>query len=68
MSDFSKISENDLWYIAALLQKKRLQKPYLEAPKSGGTTCLTLLVQHMLSSKVANSVANPGSRIRQVMP
>ena len=35
---------------------------------SAGTTCLTLLVQHMCSSNVANHVANSISRIRLAMP
>ena len=35
---------------------------------SGGATCLTLLVQRMVSSKVANNVADSIRRVRQVMP
>ena len=35
---------------------------------SGGATCLTLLVQRVLSSKVANHAANCIICIRQVMP
>ena len=34
---------------------------------SGGTTCLTLLVQRGFSSKVAHHAASSISRIRQVM-
>ena len=34
----------------------------------GGTTCLTLLVWHMSSSKVANNAADSSSRIRQAVP
>ena len=29
-----KMSEYKLWYIAALLQKKHVEKPHLEAPKA----------------------------------
>ena len=36
--------------------------------KSGGTTCLTLLLQRRCSSKVAKNAANSISRMRQVMP
>ena len=35
---------------------------------SGGTTCLTLLVEHMFSSKVVSHAANSVGRIRQVTP
>ena len=31
-----KMSENQLWYIAALLQKKHSERPHLEAPNLGG--------------------------------
>ena len=30
------MSEHQLWYIAALLQKQHLERPHLEAPKGGG--------------------------------
>ena len=36
--------------------------------ESGATTCLTLLVQYVLSSKVVSTAANRISSIRQVMP
>ena len=36
--------------------------------RGGLATCLTLLVQHTLSSKVANNAANSLSRVRQLMP
>ena len=39
-----------------------------DAPGSGGTTCLTLHVEHMCSSKVVNNSTNSTSRVRQVMP
>ena len=35
---------------------KQTQKYQSPKPRSGGTTCLTLLVQHTLSSKVANTM------------
>ena len=35
---------------------------------SGGTTCLTLLVERRCSSKVVSKVANSISRIRHLMP
>ena len=35
---------------------------------SGGAACLTLLVQHMFSSKVVDKAANSTSRIRQATP
>ena len=42
--------------------------PVVTQHLSGGSTCLTLLVYHMISSGVANTTANASSRIRQVMP
>ena len=50
----------------ALHPKERLQ--HVSKRLSGGVTCLTLLVEHTISSKVMNNTAKSTSRIRQVMP
>ena len=46
----------------------RLNTVYAAREDSGAITCLTLLVQHMFYSNVANNVANSSNRIRQIMP
>ena len=51
----------------ARLERERVRERTKECIP-GGTTCLTLLVEHMFSSKEASNAAKSISRIRQVVP